>query len=649
MCGIAGIVPLIELGYELKGHLLKMSQIIKHRGPDDEGYIFCNDFVNVSAGGEGTPSNVWDSPYKPQKRISEVNDKFNIYLAHRRLSIIDLSPAGHQPMEYHNEELWIVFNGEIYNYIELRNQLKNKGYTFRTQTDTEVILAAYKEWGEELLSYLNGMWAFVIYDKKSNKIFGARDRFGVKPLYYFLNDHFFAFASEQKALVSLDFVNSHINPNAVFDYFIKGKIELQDESFFSNVKEIHPGFSFNLNLKNKKFKLNKYYTLETHRDWESLDEKKLSTYTSEIKELIFNAVNLRLRSDTVVGSCLSGGIDSSSLVAIISDINKQKFTNRALNAFTASFPNESIDESKWANIVIDNTQTKWHQTFPDSPGLLENLENLIYHQDIPFLGCTTYSQYCVMQLINQTGIKVTIDGQGADELFAGYLPHLISFSLEALKNKDFAMLKENFCYNTLGNSKELLRALIKSTLSGNPASKFLKKEFKYLNKDIWKYNCSSKESLPTSLNEHLRDQFQGSDLKLLLRTADRNSMRFSVESRVPFADDINLIEYVFNIPSSYKIKNGLSKYLLRSSMRGVTPTPILERRDKLGFASPQAKWLYEQKNNLKTYITDDLNDFCDSKGLLKDWDLIFEDLKKTGNNYIWRFINFAIWKKTFRK
>ena len=656
MCGIAGIFSCNQnVRFEW---IVKITNALKHRGPDDEGYLAVDTKtkdINPLAGA--------DSKVK-YSRIEGFNKDVDMFFGHRRLSILDPSLLGHQPMSNNDKTLWIIHNGEIYNYIELREELKSLGYNFHTNTDTEVILAAYEKWGESCLDRLNGMWAFVIYDKRKNMLFGARDRTGVKPLYYYLDSNFFAFASEIKSLIRIPIIKTGINPNAVFDYFVFNWQENEEEGFFKNIYELQPSHGFHYCLSTKAFKKWKYYSLKYSESWQNFNKNKLKGFTERIEELVFNAVSLRLRSDVPVSSCLRGGIDSSTVVCIVNKIlekgNVDQIGERQ-RVFTACYDNDkAIDESKWAGLVTESTKTSWYRTFPNSKDFLEDLEDLVYTQDIPFGSTSIYAQYRVMKLAKESNVKVLLDGQGADELFAGYQAYYRTFFAEILKNlKISAFVRElKSLDNSPLNMGFLFTSLIKlysARFFPPPIKRYLfkanNKEFNYLNTDFWNEHGERlellKDKADTSLNHMLHKHINRQSLKSLLRYEDRNSMRFSIEARTPFADDINLIEYVFQIPSVYKIHNGWSKYLLRESISGLISEKIRLRKDKIGFATPEFRWLNEMKNEFKEYITTDLKEFINTKKLLDDWDLLINNQTKSGITNIWRFINFAVWKKVY--
>lgn len=655
MCGIAGIYSFNSV-VEPKW-IKQAADILKHRGPDDEGFLAIHtrtDEVNRLMG---------DDSKVRGNHIDNFDKKANLFLAHRRLSIIDLSPMGHQPMTNKDKTIWIIYNGEVYNYIDLREELKSLGYDFVTNTDSEVVLIAYEEWGSNCVDKFNGMWAFVIYDRRKNILFGSRDRFGVKPLYYYWDKTYFAFASEIKALLKLPFVRKEINPRAVFDYLVLDITESEEEGFLKGIYELPCAHSFEFDFKSNSFRKERYYTLNYSDKWERFSEPKFQEYSTKIKNLLFDAMKLRLRSDVPIGSCLSGGLDSSTIVCVVNSLLKGESISQIgerQKVFTASYNDESIDESAWAKLVVDSTKTSWYRTYPTGKELWEDLERLIYIQDIPFSSTSIYAQYRVMKLAKENDIKVLLDGQGGDELFTGYAPYYRVFFTEMVKNFDIAKLIGEFYYlkNSPVDLYRLLVSLGQLYLFGllpKIAQRSILKNFmkgnKYILKDFWQEHKDRvdilREYIVTSLNGMLYKFMTRYNLKTLLRYEDRNSMCFSIESRTPFADDINLIDYVFGIPSVYKIYQGWSKYLLRTSVKELLPEQIRYRKDKIGFATPERCWLNKIKTESREYITDNSIKFIDMKRILKDWDSLFERQNMNDTMNIWRFINFAVWCKVY--
>lgn len=655
MCGIAGIYSpegKVEMSW-----IRRMTDTLAQRGPDDEGFLAANTYANEIQHLTGSKSEC------KGQRIEAFEKTANLFLGHKRLSILDTSPLGHQPMSNKDKKIWIVHNGEIYNYLELREELKTLGYDFSTNTDTEVLLAAYEEWHAECLKRFNGMWSFVIYDTRENVLFGARDRFGVKPFYYYIDKHYFAFASEIKALIKLPFFKKEINPEAVFDYLVLNLYEHKPEGFFKGIYELQPSFAFYYDLDTNSMEKWRYYSLNYTDEWEKFDEQKLKQYTTSTKELLFNAVSLRLRSDVPVGTCLSGGIDSSTIVCFINRMLEKSEIDQVgekQKVFTASYDGGPIDESKWAKIVVEETKASWFRTFPNADQFMEDLEDLVYTQDIPFGSTSIYAQYRVMKLAKENGVKVLLDGQGGDELFTGYQFYYGIFFIEMLKAFAVGRLtRELRCLkNSPINMRSLLVSLAKilsKKLTTNSLKEAIfrlkKKEMNYLNTDFFEGNrhrlTMTNDMVSTSLNQMLNEYISRLSLKPLLRYEDRNSMRFSIEARTPFADDIHLIEHIFQIPSVYKIYCGWSKYLLRTATKGVLPEAIRLRKDKIGFATPEYSWLNEMKEVFKNYVTDEMSEFINVKKMQQDWDKLTQSQVQVGITNLWRFINLSIWRKVY--
>jgi asparagine synthase (glutamine-hydrolysing) len=665
MCGISGVISFNKTGEAVKS-LPNILDEIKHRGPDDEGCVFFSDKDTLSTFGKDTPENVKSSsiPYAPKSDSSALDGSHHIGLGHRRLSILDLSEKGHQPLCDETENYWIVYNGEVYNYQEIRKELIENGHQFTTETDTEVVLKSYLEWGKACLHKFNGMWSFVIYNKATQQLFGARDRFGVKPFYYIHNTKTFAFCSEIKGLLKLADFRKEINPTAVYDYLIMSKMEIDAETFFKNIFELKPGHSFELDTNSGKLAIEKYYTLKYNKNWKLLNQKEFSTTISSLKRTLTKAISIRLNADVKTGSCLSGGIDSSVVVTNINELLSQKEIQQIgteQEVFTASYPNTKIDESGWAKLVVDQTKTNWNQTFPTAKDLQNQIEALVYAQDIPFGSPTSFTQFKVMELIQKKEVKVSIDGQGADELFGGYSPHFTAAIFNALKSFSLKSLKGNLKTpnGSFSNHSQVYKLPIQYFIAQYfPTAYFnrLKKrqpELSFLNATFVHKNKARfrliNDQFSSSLNGLLHFQFTNYGLKQLLRTADRSSMHFSVESRMPFVDDTQLVETVFNISGANKIKNGISKTLLREAMKDVLPKEIYNRTDKLGFATPQSDWFKDLKPYFKEILeTQKTDEFVDWDALNENFEAVFNQAIKTDTKRFWRLINFALWRKVYQ-
>ena len=570
MCGIAGAVGRNK---KIDHHLLKrMTDSVAHRGPDGEGF--------------------W------------IDSKEQVGLGHRRLAIIDLSDAGRQPMAYSNGRYHLTFNGEIYNYVELRADLEARGHRFVSTSDTEVLLALFSEKKEKCLDELDGMFAFAIWDDKERRLFAARDRFGEKPFYYGLHEGTFYFGSEMKALWAAGV--PRVTADAmIYNYLAEGFMyDPRDLSrtFFDGISKLKAAHYFYISPDDLEAKQIRYWTLEE----QVLDQEIPEVDAEErFRELFTESVKRRLRSDVPVGSSLSGGLDSSLVVCTIDRLNKETSVRQA--TFSARFPGFAKDEGEYMQAVIDRTNVEPHFVFPDEEGLIENIEKLFHHQEEPFGSASIYAQYCVMRLAKEHGVIVLLDGQGADELLAGYHPYFDDYLDELRRGRPQAWRAERKAHAALyGGRKgnfDLKKAVAKS-LPGplrftakrlyrrwnRVSSSFLSEDFRQANAN----DSFGFPDKPGSLRESLRRHAEGGALEELLRYADRNSMAHSREVRLPFLSH-HLAEFLFSLPSDLKIRNGVHKYIMRRAFRDVLPEKILGRTDKIGYEPPQRSWLSDPR------------------------------------------------------
>lgn len=628
MCGIAGIIYKNNPS-SIKDVMFAMSRSIKHRGPDGEGFAFFSDTKSTAAFSEETPVINKQSKtflFNPSNSIDTVEPMYSMAFAHRRLSIIDLSESGHQPMCDTSGDYWITFNGEIYNYIELREELKSKGCVFVTQTDTEVALEAYKEWGVNCLQKFNGMWAFAVYDKIKKQVFCARDRVGVKPFYYINTTNYFAFASEHKAFIKSKLIPFEINEQQQFDFLVNANLENTEQSLFKDIIELKPSSYFLYDITTQQLNSHKYYSLPDNLISNKTEKEIIDT----VEEKLVNAIKIRLRSDVEIGSCLSGGLDSSIIAGIINYLQPDK----QLKLFTVVFPSESYDESNYAKLVSDSIKGNWKTVSPTADDFFKEIEFLNYFQDIPIWSTSTYSQHRVMKLAAENNIKVLLDGQGADELFAGYAHHYMAFWKENFGWNTFKYINQS--KQTIPNSYQLfLKQLIKDNLNWNTD---YKNYFTNENKELTK---SQSQKVASSLNQQLKEDYNGR-LKSFLKCEDRCSMAFGIESRVPFADDVELVDFIFSIEGNKKIKNGISKYLLREATQKYIPQQIYTRKDKIGFETPLAKWLLSYQEQVIDTVINQL-DFVNSEYLK----LNFSKLLNKKPAFLLRLYSLSVWKKVF--
>ena len=564
---------------------------------------------------------------------------FNVGLGHTRLSIIDLNHQANQPFTF-LDKYKIIFNGEIYNYLEIRTFLINQGVKFLTNSDTEVLLASYYYWGEDMLNKLNGMFSFIIIDCVKNQLFAARDRFGIKPLYYLRQNNNLYFCSEIKQLMKLQDFEPKLNFSVAKSYLINGITDQNQSTFFNNVYQFLPGRFLKMDLQNKlgELKLKKWYVPTLV----SKEKKKLSN-------LFSSSINKHLRSDVEVGSCLSGGIDSSSVVCNIS----QQKTSQQLT-FSALSENKNISEKKWIEIVCNSKALKNYTVTPNFDEMLGNIEDFVYKYDEPFGSTSILAQYEVFKLAKSKGIKVMLDGQGADELFGGYHSFLGLRYLGLFKKfkfssvfKELKLAKKDLGIPYIKSILQILNFVFPRNFSerfyfligkSSSSAKFLGKLF--LKKKIKIDNFD--HSKVQDLNELSRILTFKYHLPMLLKWEDRSSMAHSVEARVPFLDH-EIYEFSQSLSDSDKISLGITKKVLRESQEGIVPSAILERKDKIGFATDEVKWLKSNKSNIiqliEKYSCDDLFDY---KYIRKNFN------KLVRGHAIWRILNLLIWIKVFK-
>lgn len=606
MCGICGIVNLSEKPAE-EVHIRAMMNQMKHRGPDDEGVF-----------------------------ISE-----NVGLGFVRLSIIDLSPTGNQPMFSDDGNYVMVFNGEIYNYIEIREELITKGYIFRTKSDSEVLLKAYQEWKEECLYKFNGMWSFVIYNKSEKSIFASRDRFGVKPFYYYSDNDIFIFASEIQPILKVLPVKPRPDYQTIFDYLVFNRTDQTDITFFSGIRKLQHGHK--LSLHNFNVEICKWYDLRS-----SLKEPFSSP--EEYREMLTSSIKLRLRSDVPVGVCLSGGLDSSSIVSLLLN----KFKKRDLNTFSAIYQKgQRGDESEYISEYRDLISNRFFIT-PTGDSLYTDLQSFITAHGEPVPTTSPYAQFKVMQLA-KGNVVVTLDGQGADEQLAGYHYFFGLYFKDLLRHRKLSLLsKEIRSYHKLHHSwtglMSFLFFLLPEGLKTDVrilGKKSLQYEFvkKYKKSNSVSANIYSSESL----NESLLDHFEFK-LEHLLKWEDRNSMWFSLEARVPFLD-YRLVEKTLPLNGEWLIKNGINKTILREAMKDILPEKIRTRNDKIGFSTPQDEWF---KNDLIVDLFKDIihSDSFRSRGIFNQGKaLVILNKHISGqtnaSSEIWKWINLELWFRNF--
>ncbi len=610
MCGILSIINTkVNAGSE---HLIKACSIIKHRGPDDEGFLTWTGGgpPTVWAGNDTAASTLNHWKYQPL----DPGQKFKVGFGHRRLSILDLSPAGHQPMQYHKAGLAITFNGEVYNYIEIKSELEKLGHQFYSTSDTEVILHAWAQWGVQCLDKFNGMFSFVILDYHKKQLYAVRDRFGVKPLFYYKGTTALYLTSEIKQIKTSPEYKFRLNEPIARQYLATGAVNHTENTFDTQIKQLPAGHYLYMDVSadTADFQITKWYSLKPAKWVGSYEDA-----ASKFRNLLTDAVSLRLRSDVTVGSCLSGGMDSSSIVCIAAELLKANGVFAGQETVTACYDNARYDEWKFAEEVIKKTHANPHRVFPSFTQLQQEIDAFLWHQDEPTGSTSQFSQWAVFKGTHEAGLKVMIDGQGADEQLAGYGSNDIALYTGLLKKARFTTLLDEAQHykkeKGVWPKGFLLAALQLNT--GKTITKLLPQKLRITNQHSvdWIQNTEpagiyDKHAL--SLQENLLRQIYSEPLPALLRYEDHNSMAWSVESRTPFMD-YRFLEFTLGLPEQFIYKRGVRKTILRDAMHNIIPPAIENRTDKMGFVTPEEVWL---KGEGKDWFNDGIDKACKQFG-----------------------------------
>lgn len=623
MCGIVGIINknLEPVNLNI---LKEMAETIKHRGPDDEGSFVDN----------------------------------NVGLFHKRLSIIDLE-MGHQPMSSGNTT--IVYNGEIYNYIELRNDLQKKGFEFRTNSDTEVILKSYEAHGLGAMKMLNGMFAFLLYDKKKNEIIVARDHFGIKPLYYFMNDNMVLFSSEIKALLQHPGVNAEVNASSLQEY-LTFQFLLDNATLFKNIYKVIPGHFMIFNLNSADIRDVKYWDPPFQVDKYHTEKY----FIDELRNLLENTIEIQLRSDVPLGAYLSGGMDSS----IVTILAARKNSNQ-LKTFTGAFREGSdFNETVYSNEVSRLINAEIFEVYPTAQNFIDEIPKLIYHLDEPVAGPGVFPQYIVSKLASEK-VKVVLGGQGGDEIFGGYARYVVAYLEQALKGSILENTEEGehivSLKTILPNLPYIKRYLpmMKQFWSKEAFESMDRRYFHLIDRNGGSLDFFTPEFQENYDKEFVFNRFQRlfnhpdtlsyynkmthfdmfGSLPSLLQVEDRVSMAVSLESRVPLLDR-RIVELVASMPPAMKFKGAEMKYILKRAVGDILPPSILNRKDKMGFPVPLHLWA---RNEAKDFIHDILfSQNCKSRGIFNHERV--EDLinsERPFGRQLWGVLSLELWFQQF--
>lgn len=628
MCGIFTAINNDKENLEI----MQFLSVVEHRGPDDFGWVN------------------WDSG----KAIFSKEDEIisgELVQGHVRLSIIDLSTLGWQPMQSACGRYSICYNGEVYNYIEIRNELVEAGIQFTSSSDTEVILYAIIFWGESAISRFRGMFSFTFYDSLDRELLVARDQFGIKPLYYAQAGNNIYIASEISQLLLCSGVSREHDAQMIYEYMISGAADHTSSTMYKDVKQFPAAHYARISIGGAvEVKPCLYWTLD-------LEKKIRPTFdeaTAKVRELFLESISLHMRSDVEIGSALSGGIDSSAIVCAM----RHLCPHQEIHTISFIAENKAISEEKWIDVVNEFVGAKVHKITVSKEELIADLNDLMRTQGEPFGSTSIYAQYRVFKEAKKSGITVMLDGQGADEMLAGYIFYQASFLAGLIRCGNFVSAY-NFCRacvtNTSSTAKYLALTTVRELLPISLVSKieaFLlpRKRGSWIS-DKWLLAAGGSDkrrfkrivNWDYPLKAHLKSTLTELGLPNLLRYEDRDSMRWSVESRVPFLY-VELVEYLYSLPDEYLLnERGVSKYVFREAMRGIVPDVILDRKDKIGFQTPEQDWLLE----LDGWVTDRLIKseqlpMFNTSELKKEWIRVVSN-KAVFDFRCWRWLNLISW------
>jgi len=639
MCGILGMFLYNGVGINPR-LIAEGASILRHRGPDGDGYVL----INTSSGaadprsGDDTPPGI-DFPHWSQPTAFAPD----LILAQRRLAIIDLSPTGHEPMTVPGGAYWLTFNGEIYNYLELRDELRALGVTFHTECDAEVLIQAYATWGIDCLSRLIGMFAFALWDQPNRRLFCARDHMGIKPFYYVPAPDRFAFASEIKAFQALAPEALQPDHDQLMWFLRYGMIYNAPHTFYQGVREL-PGGHYVI--------VQDGQVSDPVRWWDVNLERARATYNyadpeGEFLRLMRDSVKLQLRSDVPVGTCLSGGLDSSTIVAL----STAQLNGGRINSFSSVYPVKGLDETHFVELVENRYNTILHRVTPAPADFFTRLRKITWHQDIPTASASLYTQHHVMELAHGN-VTVLLDGQGGDELFAGYLNYVVYYLSDLRRRDPVRWMREQTAF-IVG-----LRSRFNASLSGR---EFVNRIVQYLRTgrrplNVLKPECHTaadqrEQATPRrtlqgadALNNFLYNALVRDSIPSLLHYEDRNSMAYGIEARVPYLDH-RMVEFALGVPAEQKIRGIETKWFMRRALRGILPDAIIDRRDKLGYPTPFAQWLRaDLKNEAAEILFDGASHraWIDPAAVKEIWDA-HQSGTRDLNHTIYRLITAEMW------
>lgn len=667
MSAIAGIVAFKSTETPIAKHLVKVIQQMEHRGKTDEGYVFFNEDGHSRHFGNST-----DTQSRTKHQLQSVDyapKSARMALGHRLGGLVspDFS-ENHQPFLSPKGKFWAVLDGEISNLKQLISSLREEGIELEVNDPVAVLTAAYALWKERILTKLDGSFAFLILDLEEGKLFGARDRFGVTPLYYHQDDEYLVFGSELKSMINLPFVSKKVSKSAVYDYLVLGVSESQHQSMFRGLNELMPGTAFSSILPKGTMKVWSYFQLNTDSKIESYSRNKVSTLAHRLRKNLLTNISNHISVGHPTAYHLEGTLESSVFPYLLKEYLRDVPSENRPKASTLFSGivsgTDSDDDSqsvlKLAKNITNELDVELLQSTCTYQDFAENLVKVCYQQDLPFSSMDVFAQYRMLQAARKQEIQIVIESKGSRQLFSSEPSHFLQYLQDLVHLGEYKLFLSNFfsSQNSVINKWKVLRN-ISGSLLFNSTSDDLKEtllknnqeEFSYLKSEFLnRYTKNLEENIksaPTSLNQLLSSEYSGSKVKEMLRTGDRNAAYADITIRQPYASDREMAELMFKASSVYKIRSGMSANILRKSMRNVLPDNILKARPSNYQNSKNNLWLNDAREDLKQFITPELDDFIDSKKVKRDWDKLFLTSESPNGGFLWRMINFAIWRQVY--
>jgi len=668
MSAIGGIFAILRPDNPISEYLYVILDKLSHRGSQNEGYAFFNNGESSIHYGESTKDEAIRKLNLKNK--SEAPGESWLGIGHKLGSVDANTAFRQQPLQIQNGDYWIVFDGEILNANQISKTLRDEGINIESNDHAEILLTAYSTWKEKILTKIEGSFSFVIFDNIEKKLFGARDPFGIRPFYYVHSDHYFVFGSELKSLIGLPFVSKKISKSAVYDYLILGQSETSNQSMFRGLTELMPGSAFSILVPKGSIKIWSYFQITPDSKLDRYSRNKVSTLAHRLRKSLISNTNQHLSPGLKTSYNLSPTIENLAFPFLIKEsIHEIKSSDKPKisEIFSGIYSEIAEEEEERENgrhfattkNIAKELEVELIRSVCSFEDFHENIKKVCFLQDLPFSSLEVFAQFKMLNVAKANGIQIVVDNTGGEQLFSTLTSHFQQYTEDLVSKKEYSLFLDNFFNAQNSNSSKwsLIQKLGKQWFFNKTSNdlketliKTSQEEFQYIKVDFidrYSKNLESNiDNIPSSLNQLLVKEIAGPLVKEKLRTTDRNAQFHKIEVRHPFVSDREISESMLKASSVYKIRSGVAGNLLRKAMRGVFPDHILSSH----YAPQKRKeinWLLESKEELKEYITTDLDDFIDSKKIKRDWDRLVLMSNSEQNDFLWRVVNLGIWRSSF--